>query len=1194
MNQVSGFRASPQQAACWSLQGDAASHPYWSTLQLKIDGACNTAAIQARFQTLLETEEILRTRLCSVAGMAWPIQQINERATATFDLCMPAPDSPVLADCALAINLWQVAGNEHVLALRAPATHADTDSLRQIARQLLTGEVVAERLQYADYAEWKNSLLENADAPGVQYWQQQLVHPAPPLALRALPASHATAFIPASLKLDAHLGPAVVRQCAELACTPQQWLLAAWMMLLSRLSGQALVEVACVDSGRGDQLDSALGLFELALPIRATVDQSLSLRQQIGAMRDASTLAFGWRDYHDGAANSDIGFVCRSEPAWSAKADGISILDEHCTERRFNLRLRAHLHADSINCAFDYNTTQCSEAAMAVLGEQWTLLCAALASDCDRPIGGIDLLGPLQRGRVAAPETELLLAPDSLVDMIERQAAAAPGATALTHDTATLTYAAMNQQANQLAHRLIQAGVTPGDIVGIVLPRSNAMIVAILAVLKAGAAYLALDPAYPAERLAFMAQDSAVRHVIGNGAKPGAAPHVTITIDAPASSNVPDTNPGLSIDPALPAYLIYTSGSSGQPKAVEVSHRSLSQSTQARIVFYQELVRAFLLLSSFSFDSSVAGIFWTLATGGALVLPAAGDELVLDTLCDLIERHQVSHGLSLPSLYGALLEHAAPQTLSSIHTWIVAGEACPDALISRHHSQLAHARLVNEYGPTEGGVWASAEILDASRGVSIGRPIPGMMLALINEHGAPAAIGEAGEIYLAGAQLATGYRGHPDLTAASFCSHAAIASGQRAYRTGDLASWDVDGRLHFLGRRDQQVKIRGHRVELAEIERHLLQHGEVGDAVVVAQENAGSTRLLAYFTGKQATPPEQGALRNYLAEKVPAYMVPAQFVALRAMPLTPNGKRDLNALPDPDSAAAARQQYIAPRNALEQELATICAGVLRQERFGVTDNFFQVGGDSILSLQVVTRANRSGITLSTQQVFEYQTVEGMASVASWRQADAFATDVGWLQSWTDSEMLTAFTLAATRYRIDTGEVLAAALARALLAASDRPTLELIRLHDGANEQYVTRHAFEAGDSDWQQFAPMAKAALRRESDAVTGGDACLSVRESATPAFTDRPLRAQAPLQLTATVLPHVLTLAWSADSAHYSEERLHQLSAAVAHGLLGLARHCADSSGAQLQAQDFPAAGLDQDALAELLAELNSANGVS
>lgn len=1173
MTEVSGFRASPQQAVCWSLMAGDADHPYWASLELQIEGPCDVQAFERRLQALEQFEEILRTRLCTLPGMQLPIQQIDA-------------DAPVAR--VLQANLRQSGDGRHALHLRAPATHADGASLRLIASYLIGDAPDSERLQYADYAEWKHSLLESADAPGLQYWQQRRAEPAPPLALKIAAARAGGPFRPRSMTLAALDSGAVLAQADKLGCTPALWLSSAWMILMSRLSGQSVLEIGYVDAGRGDTLDNAIGLYEQTLPVRAALDHGKSLRTQIGALVDGTRLALGWRDFQDGAGVPEIGFVCVEAEPW----DSAKVLREQCISQRFSLRLSVRLGADCIHCAFDYDPDQWDQSALQILAEQWQLLVSALIDDADLPTGAIALLGPVQRALADAPSAEMRVEQASIVQLIERQAAAHPAAPALADISATLTHGALNERANQLAHRLIRAGVAPGDIVGIMLPRCNDMIIAILAVLKAGGAYLALDPAYPAERLAFMAQDSGAHHVIGYAAQPGQPPHVTIALDQIDRSDdaLPITNPGLVNDLSLPAYLIYTSGSSGQPKAVEVSHRSLTQSTQVRMAFYAAPVRAFMLLSSFSFDSSVAGIFWTLAQGGKLVLPASGDELALDTLCQLIERHAVSHSLSLPSLYGALLEHAPSAALATLDTWIVAGEACPDALVAQHHALLPRARLVNEYGPTEGGVWATAEVLETGRATGIGRPIPGMTLALVNPHGAAAAIGEVGEIYLAGEQLANGYRGHPELTEASFASHPHIAGGRRVYRTGDLACWMAEGRLQFLGRRDQQVKIRGHRVELAEIERLIMGHGEVGDAAVVAQEQPGGHRLLAYFTGRHATPPDEGALRNYLAERAPAYMVPALFIPLRTMPLTPNGKRDLNALPDPDSAARMRDQYVAPRNALEQELADICAAVLRLPRVGITDNFFQIGGDSILSLQVVTRATRSGIELTTRQVFEHQSIEAMAAVAQWRQADTFATDVGWLQSWTEPAMLEAFTLCAGRYRMDAGEVLAAVLARSMLAGAAGQAVRLIRQHDAGNGQYLTQHAFQPGDLDWNSFADQARAALRTEADAGATADVCLAVDVP----LTEQPARAQAPLQLAVTVLPHALTLRWSADSGHYTDERLQQLSTAVAHGLLDLARHCQANVATGLRTQDFPAAGLDQDALEELLAELNSAGSAS
>jgi amino acid adenylation domain-containing protein len=537
----------------------------------------------------------------------------------------------------------------------------------------------------------------------------------------------------------------------------------------------------------------------------------------------------------------------------------------------------------------------------------------------------------------------------------------------------TLSYAELDARARRLARRLVAAGVSPGEPVGILLPRSASMIVAILGALQAGAAYVPLDPAYPAARRAHMVNDSGMRHLVTDATLRSEAPGTLNVLLAEAGDDVGATLP--EIDLEAPAYLIYTSGSTGQPKAVEVHHRALSHSTQLRFAVYPEPVRAYLLLSSFAFDSSVAGIFWTLAQGGCLVLPAPGEELAVDRLGALIEQHRVSHGLSLPSLYEALLEQVPPARLRSLGTWIVAGEACPATLPARHAQQLPHATLVNEYGPTEATVWATVEVLEPGRDVTIGRPLPTMGLQVLTEHGVPAAIGEPGEIVLSGPTLARGYRGRPDETARAF---APLPDSTPAYRTGDLACWRPDGRLAFLGRKDHQVKLRGYRIELGEIERRLREHAAVRDAAVVVRELPAGRQLVAYVIPRSGETPPAEMLKRFVAEQLPPHMVPVRCVSLGAFPRTPNGKLDLQALPDPD---AAQRTHVAPRNEQEAVLAEIVAAVLRRPVVGVLDNFFEIGGDSILSLQLVARARERGLVLSARQVFDHQTVAAMATAA---------------------------------------------------------------------------------------------------------------------------------------------------------------------------------------------------------------------
>lgn len=997
MNGLTGFRISPQQAAFGQRLAGRQRQPCASLLQLELAAPLSASGLEERLAACLAAHEILRTRLVPVAGLAQPIQVIEEHAptrVAVEDLS--ALDAPACIarlaafqraerapDGALVLTLLILPGGKQLLELAAPATHLDIASLRLVARMLLDGHVPAEPLQYADYAEWKWSLAEDDAHAGVAFWRAASANAATPLCL-ALEQGGQGGYAPATLEL------ALPAALAGYGDTLPALLLAAWGGLLARLSGQGRVSLALLDESRGEGLDDALGLYEQVLPLTLEFDPARPLAAHSAVVAAARELALGWRDYYIPATPAG-GLQAGPDYAFAERRGALA---HERFAAGYGHGAKACLELDDTpagpRCRLVYDRAQLDDAAAACLAEQFGLLLASVLAAPDTPLGAVPLLGAEQRTRLADQEPAPVIEPVSVLQLIARQAQARPTAPAVADMHGAINYAELIERAHALGARLAAAGVGPGVPVGILLPRGADAIVAMLAVHAAGGTYLPLDPAYPAPRRDYMIADSDIRHVITDAvltADVAALPHrfVLGLADAqptamPASTAALSGTPSAATLPAVPldapAYLIYTSGSTGQPKAVEISQRALSHSTQVRCTWYREPVRAYLMLSSLSFDSSVAGIFWTLVQGGCLVLPAPGEELMLDRLATLIAQHRVSHGLSLPSLYQALLDSAAPDALASLACWIVAGEACPEALPARHAARLPQALLVNEYGPTEATVWASAAELVPGRAVTIGRPIPTMDLRLLNEHEVPAGIGEAGEIVLAGPTLAQGYRGQPEQTARAFVT---LADGTRAYRTGDLACWQPDGELAFLGRKDHQVKLRGYRIELGEIERRLREHSDVREAAVLLREHAAGKQLVAYLVAAHGYAPAPDAIKSFLAERLPDYMVPAQVVTLDAFPRTPNGKLDAQALPDPDSLR--RRERTAPRNARETTLVEVMAGVLRLPEVGITDNFFEIGGDSILSLQVVARARERGLALTAKQVFELQTVAALAGVA---------------------------------------------------------------------------------------------------------------------------------------------------------------------------------------------------------------------
>ena len=505
-------------------------------------------------------------------------------------------------------------------------------------------------------------------------------------------------------------------------------------------------------------------------------------------------------------------------------------------------------------------------------------------------------------------------------------------AEAVACDGRTLSYAALEAQSNRLAHRLRAMGVGPESVVGLCVERSPDMIIGLLGILKAGGAYLPLDPDYPPERRAFMLTDAGARVLVTQQSVPTHAAGqrwlvLRLDTDAAAIAREPDTAPDVTLDPRHPAYVIYTSGSTGQPKGVVVEHRAIVASNAARLAFYADLTAPrFLLLSSVAFDSSIAGLFWTLLSGGTLVLPR---DRSAESAIASIAKHRVNCFLAVPSMYDVLVD-AIDRDQTTLQAVIVAGEVCPTGLVAKHFERLSSVSLFNEYGPTECCVWSSVyrvtpdDVHDAR--IAVGRPLSHGRLAVLDSSLSPVGVGFVGELYIAGAGVARGYRRGAGLTAERFVADPYGPAGSRMYRTGDLARWRADGVLEFVGRADAQVKIRGHRIEPGEIEAVLLRQAGVAQAVVVAREaDNGEPRLVGYVVAEEGARLDAAALRPALRRSLPEAMVPSAVVVLERLPLTANGKLDRRALPEP----VAGLECGAPRAA-----DTAGRGVVRAVRRG--------------------------------------------------------------------------------------------------------------------------------------------------------------------------------------------------------------------------------------------------------------------
>ena len=871
-------------------------------------------------------------------------------------------------------------------------------------------------LQYPDYAAWQREQVAAGELDGqLAYWRAQLSGELP---LVQLPQDR---LRPSTQSLRGGL----VRQIApdglleELQKLSQRsggtlymTLLAAFQLLLQRYSAQTdiLTGTPIANRQRAETVD-IMGMFINTAVIRSDFSGNPNFAQLLAQVREKTLGALAQQDLpfdvlvQDLQPERDLSYNPLFQTMFVYSADnatralpGLDLtrmpLDRGVA--KFDLTLLAGEEDGRLVSTLEYNSDLFDRATAARLLDHWQNLLHSVVTHPEAPVSALSLIGAAERETVLVKwnDTALPLGePVPLHKLISAQATREPGRTAVVGGGERLSYAALEAEANRLAHCLMEHGLAPGTPVGLYVPRSSAMLIGILGILKAGGAYVPLEPAYPAERIAFALQDTRAPLVVTIAslvAQLPASGATTVVLDEvlAADAGWPTMDPDTAISLDDIAYIIYTSGTTGTPKGVMVTHNNLRVSTLARRVTYAGPVESYLLLSSFAFDSSVAGIFWTLATGGALILPGPDEEQDVLRLAAIIAEQSVTHTLALPSLYRLLLDYAPPGALASLRIVIMAGEACPPDLGALHGRAVPQARLYNEYGPTEATVWCSVYQVppEAPAGpVPIGRPIANYQLYILDARQNPLPIGVPGELYVGGAAVTPGYWGNPALTAERFPVLQIDGYPQigRVYRTGDLARWRADGEIDFLGRVDNQVKIRGYRIELGEIESLLQGHSVVREAAVVVWEQAGTAgpgkSLVAYVTGTEAH--DVRWLRNELARRLPEYMVPREIVHLPALPRTPNGKLDHRALPQPTLQSDSDRPFVPPRTPAEQTLSAIWRDILRLPQVSTDAKFFELGGDSLMSIQVIARARQEGLLLTPRQLFQEQTIARLAAVA---------------------------------------------------------------------------------------------------------------------------------------------------------------------------------------------------------------------
>ncbi len=750
-------------------------------------------------------------------------------------------------------------------------------------------------------------------------------------------------------------------------------IMAAVAIYQARMTGAFDVILGMPVAGRTNpRMRRVTGLAANIVPLRLSIDPGGSigeLLQQVGRrVRDA----LRHQRYWAGELRQDLGLTPDQPALYGTLVNfkpvdedfdfaGVAIRKHDLAMARiedFMIAMQVGAPGADLRLDFNANERHYDEPALAAHRQRFLRLIDELAAAADRPdqpLHRLELLSAAERAKILNLSTPPgpSVTPRPFPALFETQAATAPDALALVFGREQLTYAALNRRANRLAHRLIRAGIGPESLVGLSVERSPAMIVALLAILKAGAAYLPLDPSYPAARLAFMLQDAKPSLILTEAEAEASPEHDPTDLDRRTP---------LQVD--HPAYVIYTSGSTGTPKGVVVTHAGIAALAEAQARHLGVTAEARVLqFASLNFDASFWEMVMALANGAVLVLPPP-ESLSGPALAAVLADERITHATLPPAVLATL--PIAPLPLATL---VVAGEACPPALAE---AWSQGRRLINAYGPTETTVCATMSAPLSGGPAPIGSPIAGSRVYLLDAGLEPVPMGVSGELYIAGASLARGYLGRPGPTSERFVADPYGPPGSRMYRTGDLAYWRADGQLDYLGRADCQVKIRGFRIEPGEIEAALTSEPGIAQAAVIAREDRpGGKYLAAYLVPVPGIRPDPVLLRRQLADKLPEHMIPLAFVTLDRLPVTQNGKLDRAALPAPDRAAEARRAnaYAPPEGPVETALAEIWAELLALDRIGRHDNFFELGGNSLLAVTLIQRLEERHWRAEARAVF---------------------------------------------------------------------------------------------------------------------------------------------------------------------------------------------------------------------------------
>ena len=1034
------------QEGLWFLSQLEPNNSFYNeALALRLHGSLNIVALEKSLNKIIQRHETLRTNFAMVEGqpvqviaqnltlsvqvldldelpdrereMAWELKAM-EQVQQPFDLTR----SPLIQACVLKLTQ-----TEHVLLLTIHHIVYDGLSEDLLVRELATFytaycndlplELPSPPIQYADFAVWQRQSLQGELLKSqLAYWKQQLSGVP---ALLELPTDRVRritqTFRGASYQqvLSHELTEALMILSQRQKVTLFMTLLAVLKTLLYRYTRQSDICVGTPYASRDyPEIEQLIGLFVNTLVLRTDLSGNPSFEELLLRVREVALAAY---------AHADLPFeklVEQLQPARSLSyrplcqvrlalyspmpqidMEGLTVsrVAVETTTAKFDLSLYFSNIASGLIGQWEYNTDLFDATTIARMARHFQTLLEGIAANPQTRVSELPLLTEQERHQILVEWNNTFAAfPTVCVhQLFEEQVERSPDAIAVVFEGEQLTYRELNQRANQLAHHLQHQGVGSEVLVGICVDRSLEMVVGLLGILKAGGAYLPLDPALPQENLAFRLQDAQVPILLtqkGLLKREDAQVRTVLYLDADWQliAQESSANPQSEVIPENLAYVLYTSGSTGQPKGVAIEHQQILNYLHAILDKLQLPIGAsFANVSTFAADLGNTVIFPALCTGGCLHIVSTERVTDPEALAEYFRHHPIDCLKITPTHLASLLTSKASDSIIPRQCLVLGGEAASWDLIEKIQLEAPDCRILNHYGPTETTVGvltypvSNKQASYNSKTVPIGRPIANTQVYILDRHLQPVPIGVPGELHIGGASLARGYLNRPDLTTEKFINPFNGKINARLYKTGDLVRYLSDGNIEFLGRLDRQVKIRGFRIELSEVETAIASHPAVGETVVIAREDIpGHKYLAAYIVCNQKEALTSRTLREFLKEKLPSYMVPGAFIMLNALPLTPNGKVDRQALPTPDKASQELETtFVAARTSQEKLLVQIWCEVLRLQQVSIHDNFFALGGDSILGILIIAKAKQAGLQLTPRQIFKHQTIAELAAVA---------------------------------------------------------------------------------------------------------------------------------------------------------------------------------------------------------------------